>query len=154
MRTDWNLLETLLSTPTAPFREDQIQALVEDTLVEAGVPFFEDSYGNIVIGPKSKADYLKVLAKKSREPARLFIAHMDHPGFHGVEWLSPTELRVEWHGGSPVRHVEGAKVWLSVDGAHGYADSGVLKDVAIASHGRAIEKATVQFDEKIGRAHV
>ena len=153
MRTDWLLLETLLSTPTAPFREDQIQALVEDMLLEAGIPFFEDPYGNIVIGTKSKADYLRSLAKKSKEPARVFIAHMDHPGFHGVEWLSPTELRIEWHGGSPVKQVEGAKVWVSVDGAHGYADSGILKDVAIASHGRAIEKATVQFDESSVYAH-
>jgi endoglucanase len=153
MRTDWTLLETLLSTPTAPFREDQIQALVEDTLLEAGVPFFEDPYGNIVIGAKSKAEYLKALSKKSTEPARVFIAHMDHPGFHGLEWLSPTELKIEWHGGSPVLHVEGAKVWLSVDGAHGYADSGVLQDVVIAKHGKAIETATVRFNESSLYAH-
>jgi len=153
MRTDWTLLETLLSTPTAPFREDQIQALVEDTLLEAGVPFFEDPYGNIVIGAKSKVEYLKALSKKSTEPARLIIAHMDHPGFHGLEWLSPTELKIEWHGGSPVKHVEGAKVWLSVDGAHGYADSGLLQDVVIAKLGKAIETATVRFDESSLYAH-
>ncbi len=153
MRTDWNLLETLLSTPTAPFREDQVQALVEDTLIEAGVPFFEDPYGNVVIGAKSKADYLKLLGTKSKEPVRLFIAHMDHPGFHGVEWLSPTELAIQWHGGSPVKHVEGAKVWLSVDGAHGYADSGTLQNVSIGAHGRGIDQAVVHFDETSLYAH-
>ncbi|MBU6375569.1 MAG: hypothetical protein KGQ59_06200 [Bdellovibrionales bacterium] len=153
MRTDWTLLENLLSTPTAPFREDQVRAVVEDTLIDAGVPFFEDHYGNVVIGAKSPADYRKALSKKSKEPVRVFIAHMDHPGFHGLEWLSPTELRVQWHGGSPVQHLDGAKVWVSVDGFHGYADSGALKEVKIAEHGRAIAQAVVQFDESSVYSH-
>ncbi|NDD90465.1 hypothetical protein EBZ37_00015 [bacterium] len=153
MRTDWTLLETLLSTPTAPFREDQVRAVVEDTLIDAGVPFFEDHYGNVVVGAKSPADYRKALSKKSKEPVRVFIAHMDHPGFHGLEWLSPTELRVQWHGGSPVQHLDGAKVWVSVDGFHGYADSGALKEVKIAEHGRAIAQAIVQFNESSVYSH-
>lgn len=153
MRTHWQLLETFLSTPTAPFREDQIQALVEDTLLEKEIPFFEDSYGNLVIGVSSKKAYLQLLKKKSKEPLRLFIAHMDHPGFHGAKWLSPTELEIQWHGGSPVSHLEGAKVWISADGAHGYAGSGVLKNIHLAHHGRALEKATVQFSDSTLHDH-
>ncbi|MEN9723175.1 MAG: hypothetical protein RJB38_1161, partial [Pseudomonadota bacterium] len=153
MPTDWTLLENFLSTPTAPFREDQIQALVEDTLVEAQVPFFEDPYGNILIGAKSQADYLKILKKKSSEPVLLCIAHMDHPGFHGVEWRSPTELAIQWHGGSPVRHLEGTKLWVSVRGAHGYADSGTLHDVQLHAHGRAIDRALIRFNESSVYSH-
>ena len=84
-----NLLLDLLAQPTAPFREEHIIACVSRVLEQANIPFFADPVGNLVIGAASRADYLRRIREKSTEPLRVFIAHMDHPGFHGMAWLSP-----------------------------------------------------------------
>lgn len=109
------LLTELLSQPTAPFRESQVMSVVDDHLTAAGVPFFYDPHGNLVIGVAGHRDYRKLLARRGTEPVRVFIAHTDHPGFHGLRRLSPTRLRVKWHGGSPVRHLAGSHLWLAND---------------------------------------
>lgn len=109
------LLTELLSQPTAPFREGQVMSVVDDHLTAAGVPFFYDPHGNLVVGATGYPEYRKLLARRGAEPVRLFIAHTDHPGFHGLRRLSPTRLRVKWHGGSPVRHLAGSRLWLAND---------------------------------------
>src|SRR4051812_12493783 len=95
------LLQEILSRPTAPFREGHIISIMTQKLKEGGVPHFLDPLGNIVIGVSSRTHYQRVVRKKTDEPLRLFIAHMDHPGFHGTTWRSETELEIKWHGGSP-----------------------------------------------------
>jgi endoglucanase len=92
------LLETILSKPSSPFRETHVIKTITQTLSKHKVPYFLDSDSNIVVGSKDLKSYKKLLSKKSSEPLRVFIAHMDHPGFHGEKWLSPTELEVKWHG--------------------------------------------------------
>lgn len=109
------LLYELLSQPTAPFREEHVARVVIQYLEKEGVPYFRDPVGNIVIGVGSRRDYIQALKQKTPEPLRLFMAHMDHPGFHGVRWLSPRRLSVKWYGGSPVKYVSGSKVWLADD---------------------------------------
>jgi putative aminopeptidase FrvX len=103
----------LLSQPTAPFREQHVIREIETQLARTHIPYFFDPHGNLVLGVASKQEYLKRLQLRKREPVRLFIAHMDHPGFHAVRWLSATRLLVKWHGGTPVKHVNGRKVWLA-----------------------------------------
>lgn len=110
---NYRLLTQLLSRPTAPFREQQVIDFARTLLDRASVPYFCDPAGNIVIGCPSAAAYRTLLRAKSSEPVRLFIAHMDHPGFHGQRWLSPTRLQVKWHGGSPIKHLVGSRVWLA-----------------------------------------
>ena len=78
------LLTELLSQPTAPFREEHVAAVAQRVLQRAGIPFFRDPVGNVVIGCASRADYRRLARDKNGEPLRLFIAHMDHPGFHGA----------------------------------------------------------------------
>src|SRR5687768_7786974 len=99
-------LTRILSQPSAPYREGHVIATLTRELAAHGVPFFRDPAGNIVVGAASKRDYLRLVRARSAEPLRVFIAHMDHPGFHGLRWLDEDRLEVEWHGGTPTKHLE------------------------------------------------
>lgn len=92
-----DFLLSLLAQPTAPFREQHVAALVTTVLDDNNVPWFRDPAGNLVVGCRSPAEYRQTLNRRASEPLRILIAHMDHPGFHGTRWLSPTRLRVRWH---------------------------------------------------------
>lgn len=138
-------LFALLAQPTAPFREHHVSAWARQRLSDAGVPHFVDAAGNIVVGSASLAAYRKLLNMRGNEPVRVFIAHMDHPGFHGVRWLSPRRLAVRWHGGAPVKHVNGARVWLADEA--GDCGAGTLAKVKLDSSGRMIESAEVRFNQ-------
>jgi endoglucanase len=139
----YELLHELLSQPTAPFREEHVSAAVMRMLTVGGVPYCDDPHGNLIVGAGSHEDYQRLLRARSDEPLRVFIAHMDHPGFHGARWSGPRTLRVKWHGGSPVKHVNGARVWLADES--GYVAEGVLRNVKLHQHGYAIDAAEVEF---------
>ena len=141
-KSKFSLLKQILSQDTAPFREDRVIALISALFDKAKVPYFIDPVGNVVVGVSSKQDYLKLIQKKSREPVRVFIAHMDHPGFHGVRWLSKNQLKIKWHGGSPVKHLNGAKVWLVSDNEKKI--NGTLSNTKIAKHGHSMDTAVVR----------
>jgi endoglucanase len=136
------LLTELLAQPTAPFREEHVVAVAQRVLKQAGIPFFSDPVGNVVVGCASRADYRRLVRERSGEPLRLFIAHMDHPGFHGVRWVSDTRLRIKWHGGSPVRHLSGSRVWLAT--AQDYRAEGRLGRVRLFKSRHAIHTAEVR----------
>jgi putative aminopeptidase FrvX len=140
----YRLLTRLLSQPAVPFREQQVVNLIRDTLERAGVPHFPDPAGNLVIGVSSPQAYRSLLKRRSKEPVRLFIAHMDHPGFHGIQWLTPSRLLVKWHGGSPVRHLRGARVWLAGD-TGAIATGGIVRAELLPSR-HAIDTAEIQLD--------
>lgn len=86
---------------------------VERQLARSRIPHFSDPHGNIVLGVASPAAYKALLSQRSSEPVRIFIAHMDHPGFHVTKKLSPTRYAVKWFGGTPCKHVNGRRVWLA-----------------------------------------
>ncbi len=140
-----DLLEEILTQPTAPFREKHVIAAITRRFDAEGVPYFLDPVENIVVGASSKNDYLRLIQRRSREPVRIFMAHMDHPGFHGVKWKSPRELEIQWHGGSPTRHLTGAKVWLA-SAAQGLAGEGTLSHMKMLSSGHAIKSGTVRVN--------
>jgi putative aminopeptidase FrvX len=142
----YRLLAALLSRPTAPFREDRVAGFVRATLAAARVPHFTDPAGNIVVGCASAAEYRRRVHTRSREPLRVFIAHMDHPGFHGWRWSAPGRMAVRWHGGSPVKHLTGARVWLADDAgrfAHGRMTRATL---ARTGHGIAAAEINAGAD--------
>ncbi len=116
-------------------------------LDDAGVPYFEDPAGNLVIGAASKREYLALLRRRAREPLRLFIAHMDHPGFHGLRWLAPDRLRIRWHGGSPLRRLAGASLRIADDS--GCLGSGTLSKVRLHASGRAIDEADLRLSARM-----
>ncbi len=142
-----SLLHDILSQPTAPFREGHIISRITQELKSESVPHFIDPIGNVVIGAHSKADYLRLVRQPTQEPLRIFIAHMDHPGFHGVKWKTKLELEIKWHGGSPTKHLEGAQVWIS--DSTGYLGKGKIKNAKLLASGRAIESATVILQKEI-----
>ncbi|MEM9018604.1 MAG: M20/M25/M40 family metallo-hydrolase [Verrucomicrobiota bacterium] len=94
-----SLLRRVLSTPTAPFHEDQVAALIRKELeAMPHVSLKEDAFGNLI------ACY-----RRGSKKARLaFAAHMDHPGWvrhRGEEtflgWVPEERLDthpVEWFG--------------------------------------------------------
>jgi endoglucanase len=141
----YSQLIELLNQPTAPFREDHVIALVERFLEGAHVPFFRDPVGNVIVGCTSRAQYHRLVREKTAEPLRVFIAHMDHPGFHGVRWISKTRLKVKWHGGSPAKHLDGSRVWLASQS--GYCTAGKLGHVQLVKSKKAMDSAVVQITD-------
>ena len=138
------LLNEILSQPSAPFKENHVIRRVSRELDEQGVPHFQDPIGNIVVGVGSKQEYLKLLKSRDSEPLRIFIAHMDHPGFHGAEWLSERELSVKWHGGSPTTLLEGARLWLADES--GWLGHGVFRKVEMIPSGRALASGVIECE--------
>jgi len=140
-------LHQLLALPTAPFRAEHVIAQVERVLHKQNIPHFLDPFGNLVIGASSPQSYRSILMERRAEPLRLFIAHMDHPGFHGARWISPLRLAVKWHGGSPVRHLVGSRVWLA--DASGYVGKGRLARPRLLPSRHALDTAEVRLDRPL-----
>lgn len=133
----------LLTQPTAPFREKHVISRVLKELKQGSVPHFQDPIGNIVVGAASATEYRKLLqASTAQDPIRIFIAHMDHPGFHGEKWLSPDLLEVKWHGGTPTEHLSGASVWIS--DPSGSVGSGKVESATLTSSGKSIQSAQIR----------
>jgi putative aminopeptidase FrvX len=141
------LLTEILQTPSAPFREGLVLKVIEHALSVASVPFFRDPAGNLIVGASSQEDYLSLLQEVSDEPVRLFIAHMDHPGFIGTSLRSDGHLEVEWHGGTPSAHLVGAKVWLATQkGLEGY---GKILEATLTPSGRSIARAVIELPAEV-----
>ncbi len=144
------ILEEILSQPTAPYREEHVRRILEKILNEHSVPYFIDPIGNIIAGVASKAEYLKAVKTKSKDPLRMAIAHMDHPGFHGIKWLSKNELAFDWLGGSATQSLEGRKVWLADHtGRLGHAEMLTFEP---HESGRGILRGTLKVTEWKGQA--
>lgn len=135
----------LLSQPTAPFREHHVKRWIIDRLTAAGVPFFEDGVGNIVSGVASEANYQRLLRARSSPPVPIFIAHMDHPGFMGLRWVDDRHLSAHWFGGSPTKHLRGARLWIADDS--GYWGEGTIQQHALAKHGFGLESVTLKLTQ-------
>ncbi len=143
-RNQYQNLIKILSQPTAPFYESFVFSAAVKFLDEYRVPFFADPHGNLVVGVGSQAAYRRLFSRRRTSPVRIYIAHMDHPGFHGVRWASEKRLEVKWYGGSPTKSVAGSHVWLATeDGAHG---EGLLSGVSVAKHGYSIDRATIRIE--------
>jgi putative aminopeptidase FrvX len=145
------LLKKVLSSPTAPFREKQVITTLTDALSQAAVPHFRDPIGNIVVGAGSRVEYRKLIARRDPEPIRFFIAHTDHPGFHGMAWQGQGSLEAKWHGGSPTKHLEGAAVWLA--GPEGRLGAGRVVRASLVPSGKAIDTATLTVPVQLREKH-
>jgi putative aminopeptidase FrvX len=138
------LLNEILSQPTAPFREHLVAEVAVSQLQRRQIPYFVDPAGNIVIGVASARDYRALLRDPDDEPLRILAAHMDHPGFHGARWLDNRRLRISWHGGSPLKHLSGARVWLATrEGVFGH---GQIRKPKLHKSGFYMETAEIQLE--------
>lgn len=133
----------LLSQPTAPFRESHVAALAASRLRQGRVPHVTDAAGNIIVGVDSISAYKKILAARDGATLPIFAAHMDHPGFHGARWTERGSLKVTWHGGTPVKHLAGAPVWLADD--TGYVGEGTLTNITLHKSGRWMVQSEVRI---------
>ncbi len=145
------LLTQLLSCPTAPFREQHVMQHAQAILHRARIPYFSDPAGNLVIGCATPAAYRALLRRSGKEPVRLFIAHTDHPGFHGVRWLSSRRLLVKWYGGSPVKHLRGGRVWLANDS--GIVCEGLIARATLLPSRHAIDSAEILLEQPMPAGH-
>jgi endoglucanase len=142
-------LRDLLARPTAPYRESAVHAWVTARLDAAGVAHCDDPDGNLIVGTGSLTDYRALLARRGDGPLAVLVAHMDHPGFHGMRWLAPDRLAVRWHGGGPVRHLRGARVWLTAEGLDEL--SGRLQRAVLTPDGRGLARAEVRLDQAVSQ---
>lgn len=133
----------LLAQPTAPYRETRVIQWIKSELKKSQVPFFQDPTGNIVMGVGTEQEYRILLGQDDKEPLRIFIAHMDHPGFHGVKWKNKQALEIKWHGGSPRKHLVGSKVWLS--NPSGECFEGVLSSAVLDRNKTHLSKGLVRI---------
>jgi putative aminopeptidase FrvX len=142
---DKKFLFELLSCPTAPFRESHVVRTIRAFLETEKIAYFRDPIGNLVVGAESKEHYLEKVEASRAEPLRLFIAHMDHPGFHGEKWLDKKTLAVNWLGGTPRKFLNGARVWINTPS--GDCGQGVIKKAKLNSHGTALETSCVEIKQ-------
>lgn len=91
------LLQSILSRPTAPFRESWVKAAIEMECDRMGLPLWEDPIGNLWTGVRSLAE--------ARRAKTVFVAHMDHPGFvvkgFKAKRDGTLEAQAKWLGGGP-----------------------------------------------------
>jgi putative aminopeptidase FrvX len=139
----FKLLSQILSQPTAPYREMHVQKLLTTTFDKHGVSYFSDPAGNIVVGVKNLEEYKLRLRQSSREPVRLFIAHTDHPGFHGDVWLGEKKLKIKWLGGSPTKHLKKSGMWVA--SADGLASDAMLTEATLDKSKRFLAEGIVEF---------
>lgn len=66
------LLESVLTQPTAPFRESWVKRAIMTFCNESRVPVYEDETGNLWAGARTR--------KEAQNASLVFVAHMDHPG--------------------------------------------------------------------------
>ncbi len=64
-----------------------------------------------------------------------------------MRWLAPDRLRIRWYGGSPVRHLAGAKMRIADDS--GVIGCGTLAKVSLNSGGWAIDEADLRLPARL-----
>lgn len=143
-------LNELLAIPTAPYREGLVMQKLSEFLKAHDVPHFADRFGNTVVGAANEGEYKRKLSVTDSEPLRVFIAHTDHPGFHGTGWDKKGRLLVKWLGGSPGKHLNGCPVWVA-DEKSGYLDEGKLAEVKVHKSGLWMETGKVVGLKQIGK---
>lgn len=148
-RTQQQLLLDLLNVPTAPFREQLVRAFCEQQLQRWKVPCCRDEHGNLIVGVNSLRAYQRILNRRSKEPVRVFVAHMDHPGFHVEGINSDGSLDITWFGGSPTRHLKDARMWLADE--NGYIGHGKLQNTQLHKQGYCITCAEVKPDSRTAK---
>ena len=134
-------LKELLTIPTAPFRETLIRDYCVGKLDAWSIPYCLDEAGNLLVGVSSVRDYRRLLAAKTVEPLRVFVAHMDHPGFHVSAVRKDGSLEVQWFGGSPIKYLRGSKVWLA--DRTGYFGRGSIRKSVCHPQGYGLQSANI-----------
>lgn len=98
----FSLLEKLMGTPTAPFREHQVRELVVSEVSRwSHVSLKEDEWGNLLISYRHA----------SAEENWIFCAHMDHPAFVDGEFLGSIRPEYLCSQNQTARYANGISMW-------------------------------------------
>ncbi len=135
------LIRTLFSQPTAPFREhfviQKIQALAE----KKRLPYTFDAFGNLVVGVKS-------LSELKTGNRLLLFAHTDHPGFH-IHKQEGKTLSARWYGGAPFKNMQGAKVRVYDPSLAAISHIGKITSVQNGKYKRTGMKIEIQLKDSV-----
>ena len=143
MKLDWKFFNHLLSQPMAPYREHLVRQTLVEYLQSHGVAHCLDPIGNIVVGVDSQQAYEARIRTPDAGAILFFVAHMDHPGFHGLKWKRPNLLSAKWFGGGPTQKLVGATVWVSDD--HGCVSGGKIQSAKLSKTKTRIESLEIQL---------
>ena len=126
-----DLLQRLLSLPTAPFHEHFVSSFLCDELKSAGLDFHLDDHGNILVGDGAE------------ENSVACVAHMDHPGFE-VVGVRGDRVEAEWFGGVSTNYFVKARtvIYDQVSGA--VRGRGMVEKIWPNSQGR-VEKIALRI---------
>jgi putative aminopeptidase FrvX len=94
---------SILSQPTAPFREEWVRRQVQDWCRINSIPQTSDPFGNMWVNVRNLAELANTKL--------LFVAHMDHPGIVIHDFPAPGQAIGEWLGGGP-KNIKGCAVKL------------------------------------------
>lgn len=95
-----DLLQGILSVPTAPFVEHRMLQHVRDFARQRGLHCTADRFGNLL---------LTRTATLAKRPV-IIVAHADHPGFIARKMLGKGHLLADWHGGVEKEYFVGTRV--------------------------------------------
>lgn len=90
------LLESVLTQPTAPFRESWVKRAVSSYCHDRKIKLFEDDIGNLWVGPST--------LNEARKSHLVFVAHLDHPGIVITGFTQKREkilAKGRWLGAGP-----------------------------------------------------
>lgn len=125
------VLERLLSLPTAPFHEGFVSSFLCEELKKSGIDFRLDDYGNIVAG------------SQDGETPLACVAHMDHPGFE-ITAGKKGRAEADWFGGVDAKYFTGARVVVYERSSGAIRARGVVKRISRNPQGR-VEKMTLSI---------
>ena len=132
-----DLLQRLLSLPTAPFHEQFVSAFLCEELKKAGLDFHLDQYGNIVTGYGEE------------ENSVASVAHMDHPGFEIVE-VRGDRAEADWFGGVGTNYFVKARVVVYDQFSGAVRARGVVEKIWQSPQGR-VEKMTLRIKGSVAQ---
>lgn len=114
-----DLLESLLSLPTAPFVEQHVLAFVQEFARVRKLHCRADLFGNLLL---SRGKTLP------RRPL-VIVAHADHPGFIARTMQGKGQLLADWHGGVENEYFVGTRVRFHPP--EGRPVRGVIREIVI-----------------------
>ena len=126
-----DLLQRLLSLPTAPFHERFVRAFLCEELKKSELDFHLDRCGNIIAAYGSDG-----------EPVA-WVAHMDHPGFEIVEATGGGGV-ADWFGWVEAKYFVGARVVIYDQSAGAVRGRGIVKTITKNPQGR-VEKMDLRI---------
>ncbi|MBI2027798.1 MAG: hypothetical protein HYS98_08390 [Deltaproteobacteria bacterium] len=129
----------LFSCPTAPYKEFFVQEFAETFCNQHNIPNVRDQWGNIWVGTDS-------MPTKAKNSKLVFVAHMDHPGFHIRRIIKSGLWEAQWFGGGPTKKIKNAKVMMCEP--TGSKISAKIKSFTLNATKTRVEKLVVQLDSK------